>query len=321
MSEHGGLVTFKPLVSLNKWGFDAKINNGFIYPPFYNNERVKTMRENWHTDEFDVFICTHQKVGTHLAKKYLVEILRHTNDYLEGSGMHSGDIGHHTVPWPEVMISQYGTEAFFNFIKKTSGKPRLWYLHNYFEDLPFKSVHPESKFIHVFRDPRGVALSQYHFYKNHPLLGVSKSINLDLFIDLFLDGKLYFGDYLKHTVNWTHKAPDLFGSASILNIRYEDMVEDKLNTARKLIDFLGSAYKISENELLGIIAKTEYDRMKEEITVNPQSFHLNPQSFFRQGKSYGWVDELSKKQIQKIESKTQQIWGENDPKLPYIHTN
>ena len=50
-----------------------------------------------------------------------------------------------------------------------------------------------------------------------------------------------------------------------------------------------------------IIEKTEFDKMKKELEEKPQSFHFNTEKFFRSGKSYGWLSELSKDQQNKIE--------------------
>jgi hypothetical protein len=61
--------------------------------------------------------------------------------------------------------------------------------------------------------------------------------------------------------------------------------------------------------------------MKQEMTHNPQSFHFNPNTFFRQGKSYGWMEKLPKEIISKIDEKSRKIWGEQNlasPVLPHL---
>ena len=63
----------------------------------------------------DILICTHQKVGTHLTKKFIVEILREAAVLHAGHPAAEGDIGKGAVPWPEVTASQRGMEAFLDF--------------------------------------------------------------------------------------------------------------------------------------------------------------------------------------------------------------
>lgn len=306
MGNHGGLRNIEPTFLLNNYGFRVKKINGLVYPPFYNESLIAQLKNNWVTDEFDIFITTHQKVGTHLTKKYIMEMLRFAFPYSKESGIYNGDIGHHTIPWPEVFVSQYGEKEFYNFIENTKGLPRVWYLHSYFNDLPFKEIHHKSKFVHVYRDPRGVVNSQFHFYKSHPLLEVDAAMGLDAFIDIFLEGNLYFGDYFDHTIDWIEKANQ---KLNLINLKYEDLVDDKLNAAKKLFEFICPEISITIKDLECIIEKTEFEKMKKDLKENPQSFHFNTEKFFRSGKSYGWQTELTKIQQLKIENIIKKRWS------------
>ena len=236
--------------------------------------------------------------------------------------MKSGDIGHHTIPWPEVMASQYGLEKFFEFIDHTKGFPRVWYIHCFKEDLPAASIHPKTKFINVFRDPKGAAVSQYFFYKSHPLLGVDSDLTMDQFIDYFVRGDLYFGDYHKHTLNWTESGDSKFDRDCLLTLRYEDLVERKMESAKLLTHFLlGIKNGINEEGMIEIIENTEFNKMKKSITENPGSFHFNPNTFFRSGTTYDWQEKLRPEQIYKIDIKSKLLWGhENSPDLTNTQT-
>ncbi len=319
---HGGLTIFEPFEPLNEHGFLHARVNGKMYPPFIDREILKELQLRWNTDENDIFISTHQKVGTHLTKKFVSEILRKGIDYPEEHPMKSGDIGHHTIPWPEVMASQYGLEKFFEFIDHTKGFPRVWYIHCFKEDLPAASIHPKTKFINVFRDPKGAAVSQYFFYKSHPLLGVDSDLTMDQFIDYFVRGDLYFGDYHKHTLNWTESGDSKFDRDCLLTLRYEDLVERKMESAKLLTHFLlGIKNGINEEGMIEIIENTEFNKMKKSITENPGSFHFNPNTFFRSGTTYDWQEKLRPEQIYKIDIKSKLLWGhENSPDLTNTQT-
>ena len=74
--------------------------------------------------------------------------------------------------------------------RKTKGYPRVWYTHCCREDLPIHRIHPKTRFIIVVRDPRAAILSQYHFYRNHPLLGANEDLSLERLSDHFVAGSL-----------------------------------------------------------------------------------------------------------------------------------
>jgi hypothetical protein len=199
------LKTFEPSRKLNPAGFLHIEGDQKIYPPFFDIHAIEQLRENWETQANDVFICTHQKVGTHLTKQFVSEILRAVYPYPENNPMAGGDIGHAAIPWPEVMVSQYGYAHFQDFLAKTADTPRVWYIHCENDDLPMKKIHPASKFIYVYRNPKGAAVSQYFFYKAHPLLDVRQDMEMDEFITYFLSGNLYFGDYHLHVKHWINR--------------------------------------------------------------------------------------------------------------------
>ena len=200
------LDVFGPTERIPELGLIYQKFRGKRYPPFISIDATKRLMNEWHTDEHDIIICTHQKVGTHLTKKFVVELLRATHEFPEGSGLANGDIGHGTVRWPEVTASQHGVESIFDWIEETKGHPRVWYTHCCREDLPVHRIHPKTRFIIVVRDPRAAIVSQFHFYKKHPLLGANQDMTIEALAEYFVQGKLYFGGYHEHALSWMNKA-------------------------------------------------------------------------------------------------------------------
>jgi hypothetical protein len=303
------LKVFEPLERLRPDGFLFRRWHGLIFPPFIDPEIAERMRTSWDTDEDDIFISTHQKVGTHLTKKFVVEILRHLSAYPEGSGIREGDIGHHTVPWPEVLASQHGLEAFHQFLEQTKGRPRVWYMHSPAELLPFRSIHPKSKFIFVLRDPRSVVVSQYYFYRSHPLLGVPNHLKMEDFLPMFLEGGLYFGDYHHHTLEWMNGCRGRIAKEQLLVLRYEDLVERKEACVERLSTHIMPGRSLTASQRKFIADSTDFETMKQGIIEKPGSFHFNPQTFFRAGQTEGWREHLDEEQRERIDEKSERIWG------------
>lgn len=316
------LKTFGPVEKLDKSGFLCIRQGGDVYPPFYDLDVVNALRNNWDTAPNDIFVTTHQKVGTHLTKKYTVEILRAMFHYPKEHLLGDGDIGHDAVPWPEVLASQHGIEAFFEFLEKTKDLPRVWYLHAHSNSLPFRSVHSQSKFMYTFRDPRGAAVSQYFFYKGHPNLEVDPTLSMNDFVSLFTKGILYFGDYHQHVLDWLNGCHGQIAKHQLLALRYEDLVLDKTASATAIASFIKPEY-IQYPGIIGAICKsTEFDTMKQGLIEKPGSFHFNPHTFFRAGTTDDWQQHLSPENQEIINQKTLACWGGNDLTCPpvYIHS-
>lgn len=302
------LRTFEPAEQIQSGGFLHGRYNGTMYPPFIDAKATEDLARSWDCGENDIFICTHQKVGTHLAKKYAVEILRRGLLVRADSIYSSGDIGHGTVPWPEVMVSQHGRAHLDAHIARTHDQPRLWYVHCSYEDLPIRRIHPRARFIIVYRDPKAVAVSQYFFWKKHPLLRFPDSLDLDRFVEMFVEGDLYFGDYHHHVLSWLHRRDSRIDRQQILALRYEDLVERKLESAQAMSRFILPGNTFDNSELTEIASSTDFEKMKSDITRNPQSFHLNPKVYFRAGKTNDWEAHLSDLSVAAINEKSQRVW-------------
>lgn len=73
-------------------------HRGTMLPPFLHPPAMEVLRRSWQSGANDILICTAQKVGTHLAKKFVVEVLL-ALDLLEARHPCAhGDIGHGAIP-------------------------------------------------------------------------------------------------------------------------------------------------------------------------------------------------------------------------------
>ena len=160
----------------------------------------------------------------------------------------------------------------------------------------------------VYRDPKAVAVSQYFFWKRHPLLSVPEDLTMDDFVELFIEGDLYFGDYHDHVSGWIRRRDQRIATQNILALSYEDMVNRKPEVARALARFLLPDTSFSEDALARIAEATEFKKMKDEVTSNPQSFHLNPKVYFRSGTTNDWEQKLSDAAIAAIDEKSRAKW-------------
>lgn len=289
---------------------------GRMIPAFIAPDAIDILRNHWDTTEHDIIICTHQKVGTHLTKKFVVEILRAAGELAGSHPAAKGDIGKCAVPWPEVMVSQHGLEGFVSFLNTTAGQKRVFYTHANIDELPVRSLHPETRIIMTYRDPKGAAVSQYHFYRNHPTLGVSKDMTIDSFVQHFVEGDLYFGDYHDHVSGYFNPEAHGVRSDQMCILRFEDLVMNKMRAVRQLTDFLLPSAMLTLEQAYAVAASTQFNTMKEGLLKNPGSFHFNPNQFFRSGRTDDWKEQLSPACIEAINAKTGAKWGSPEATVP-----
>lgn len=280
-----------------------------MIPAFISPDSVSALQQSWDTTANDILICTHQKVGTHLTKKFIVETLRQAGALQTGHPAAEGDIGKGAVPWPEVTASQRGLDALFGFLERTEGQPRIFYTHANVDELPVRRLHPKTRLIMTYRDPKGAAVSQFHFYKKHPTLGVSPDLTLDQFIGLFLEGDLYFGDYHHHVKGYFQSESNRIAPEQLCILRYEDLVENKVSSTHRLEQCLFGKSILTESQRAQVAASTEFNTMKQSILANPGTFHFNAQRFFRSGRTDDWKKQLTPGHIAAIDRKTRREWG------------
>ena len=290
-------------------GFLHARHNGRMIPAFIDPSAMDALRQTWDTTEHDILICTHQKVGTHLTKKFIVEILRAAGALDAQHPAANGDIGKGAVPWPEVTASQKGLDAFLDFLDRTKGQPRVFYTHANIDELPVRNLHPKTKLVMTYRDPKGAAVSQYHFYKKHPTLGVSPDLTMTQFVDFFVEGDLYFGDYHQHVKSYFEAPKYGVNPDQLCILRYEDLVEDKLNSVKRLSQFLLGQPLPSAAHEAAVADSTEFNTMKNAILNNPGTFHFNANRFFRSGRTDDWKEQLTEELANLINQKTHAQWG------------
>src|SRR5271170_6587185 len=106
-------------------------------------------------------------------------------------------------------------------------RPRILKSHEPF-DVRFRKV------IYLVRDPRDVAVSEYHFDLKKRY--IAAGMTLDEFIKRFVAGETSsYGSWWEHAASWIaarHANP------SFLLVRYEDLLSDPIGETGKIAEFL-----------------------------------------------------------------------------------
>ncbi|NXU03953.1 ST6B1 Sulfotransferase, partial [Buphagus erythrorhynchus] len=122
--------------------------------------------------------------------------------------------------------------------------------------LPPSIFQSKAKILVLVRNPKDTAVSYYHFSNNLPISPSFDSWD-DFFAD-FLNGKLAWGSYFDHLVEWNK----YIDNEKIMTISYEELKEDPILGMKKIASFFG--FSLCEEDFSRIAKKTTFKAMKEK---------------------------------------------------------
>lgn len=249
------------------------------------NQRKRTFRQ--HLRLSDVFIVGHPKSGnTWLA--YMLAILFH-EDY-------------------EHRVTLANIAAYIPFIHGHDNA-----IANY-PDLPnpriFRNewpVYPElyPKTIYVVRDPRAVLVSYYYHYQ---AVTADSRKTLQAFVEEYLtQGQIRNFDtqsarWDRQVFEWIERTKK---DGRVMIVRYEDMVHDRRDILKRVVKHIG--VPCSEEDIALVTARGSFEAMRSDEEQHGAESYPGEMgkrgSFIRRGKADGWVEEMPRDLIEKIDQK------------------
>ncbi len=176
-------------------------------------------------------------------------------------------------------------------------RPRIIKSHECF-DPRYRRV------IYIVRDPRDVALSQYHYHRK--LKRISDDSPIETFVTRFLAGETCpHGSWGQNVVSWLATSER---DPRFLLLRYEDMVEDTSRELAKIVTFLGIS--ASPEQIAQAVERSAADEMRKLEKAQTDQCELTKGSrkdlsFVRAAGSGGWRSELPASMAERIEA----AWG------------
>ncbi|KAH6925928.1 hypothetical protein HPB50_012211 [Hyalomma asiaticum] len=167
----------------------------------------------------DIFVASYPKCGTTWTQYLVLSVLSRgdppkTNvDFMLAS------------PFLEMM----GAEAAEKMVRPGAIKTHLP-----FHKAPYSE---DAKYIYVARNPYDVCVSFYYHAKGSTPKRV-KDVSFARFHELFIAGKLTWGDYFDHLLSWY----EMRHRPNVLFLTYEEAKKDTARWALKIADFLGKEY-------------------------------------------------------------------------------
>jgi hypothetical protein len=176
-------------------------------------------------------------------------------------------------------------------------RPRILKSHQYFDPR-----YP--RIIYVVRDPRDVALSQYHFHRKRKL--IDDDYPVERFVTRFIAGETSpYASWGQNVGSWLATRNNRPG---FLLLRYEDMIEDPAQELAKVASFLGLS--ATRERIDQAVERSSADQMRklEQTQALMWSSTRNTRQdipFVRSAKSGGWKTGLPEASVAELEA----AWG------------
>ena len=176
-------------------------------------------------------------------------------------------------------------------------RPRIIKSHQYF-DPRYKRV------IYVVRDPRDVALSQFHFYRKRGLL--EDGYPPERFVPRFVAGETTpYGSWGENVAGWLATRQNRPG---FLLLRYEDMLEDAARELNKVASFL--EIPPDAERIANAVRRSAADEMRKLEKSQARLWSSTKGTrqdvpFVRAAKSGGWRTGLPEAAVAQLEA----AWG------------
>jgi hypothetical protein len=164
----------------------------------------------------------------------------------------------------------------------------------------FRPKFSNNKVVYIVRDVRDVFISYYNHYQKMK----NETIELDVFLELFVNNKIdKFGTWGDNVGSWIGAK---YNTSNFLLIKYEDMKENTFRELKNVCDFF--EIKVSDSQVKKAVKKSEFNNLRKmEKKVENQASVLKNSSkkikFFRKGESNQWKKSLNDEQINTIEEK------------------
>ncbi|KAF8768068.1 Sulfotransferase 1C2A like protein [Argiope bruennichi] len=161
---------------------------------------------------------------------------------------------------------------------ETMPRPGALKIHLPFHLTPWSD---KAKYIYVTRNPKDCCVSYYHHMKNIPGHGFKGTF--DQFFELFISGKIDYGDYFDHLMGWYEHRND----SNVLFLTYEQMKENPEASVLKLASFIDEekfAKPLREDpeKLQNVLKYSSFKHMKESFNKGmDELFTMSPEEIMK----------------------------------------
>lgn len=259
----------------------------------YNFERslvkmniVENM-DDYEIRDDDIFLITFPKSGTIWTQQILSSI------YFEGHRNSTENVQTmDRMPFFEYNIHN------LDFAKMPS--PRIFTSHLPYYLVPKDLKNKKIKILYIYRNPKDVLTSYFHF--TNLMANLEAENSMENFLQTFLDGRVIGSCWFDHIKGWYEHRHDF----NIMFLSYEDMKKDLRSSVLKICSFLEK--KLSDEDVDAVVRQSMFQNMKsdpranyEDIIKNEIGTRNEEGKFLRKGTIGDWKHHLTVEQNERFD--------------------
>ncbi|XP_060595730.1 sulfotransferase 1E1-like [Ruditapes philippinarum] len=255
----------------------------------------------------DVIIATYPKAGTTWLQE-IAWLIMHDGDF-DGAYRKPVYFRSPFLEFKDEVLNEVGLD-----IANPMTSPRVIKSHLPVKLMPKQIHEKDCKIIVLFRNPKDLCVSYYHFYRSSSSFGKFTG-TLEDFFDMFMEGHVDHGSWFDYTKSWW----ELRDRSNVKIIFYEDMKEDLHREVTEICKFLDK--DLSGDLLTRIVEHCQFESMKR----NPMTNHLDVYSInakvsplLRKGTVGDWKTHFTVSQNERFDKFYNDVLGGLD--IPFKYT-